>query len=149
VKYRQHGYNDSDRKDEREHRRPARQNNLTQEEKIQRRSMRHAIDRDAREVLRCYACGRNFTDLGAIGFATGCPGCAAPLHCCRICTHFDSSAQRQCRAEITETVSDKIKANSCTKFEPRLVLDVTGRRTSGSSAGGNDPKSQFDSLFKR
>ncbi len=147
MKYRHQGYNDSAKKDEREHRRPARQD-LTTEEKIQRRSLRHAIDRDARDVVRCHVCGNNFPEIGAIGFDTGCPKCSAPLHCCRICRHFDTSVRHQCRAEITEPVADKNKANGCALYGPRLVLDVTGRRTSGSSAGGKDAKSQFENLFK-
>ena len=148
MKYRHQGYGDSSKRDEREYRRPPREN-LTTEEKIQRRSLRHAIDRDAREIVRCHACGHSYQEIGAIGFDTNCPKCAAPLHCCRICSHFDTSVRRQCRAEITEAIADKNKANNCTLYVPRLVLDVTGRRTKASSAGGTDPKSQFDNLFKR
>ncbi len=153
MKYRQRGYQDSDRndRDDRQSRRPPR-NNLTTEEKIQRRSMRHAIDRDAREVVRCHVCGHSMHDFGTIVTDTECPKCSAALHCCRACRHFDTSARWQCRAEITEAIGDKVKANQCAQYEPVLVLDATGRRSSGragSSAGNNDAKSQFDNLFKR
>ena len=45
---------------------------------------------------------------------------------------------------------DKGKANQCRQFQPRLVLDVTGRRSAPKSGGkSNDPRAQFESLFKR
>ena len=145
-KYRQPGYQDSDREDKE---RPASQQRkeLSFEERIQRRSMRKATDREAREVVRCHACGRNVEDFATIGSATNCLHCNAPLHCCRLCKHFDSSARWQCRAEITAAVPDKNKANQCGQYEPRLVLDFTGRR--GSKHRPNNAKSAFDDLFKR
>lgn len=145
-KYRHRGYRDSESKDEREHKRPPKKN-LTTEEKIQRRSMRHAIDREAHEVVRCHVCGRGAQDFDTIGFTTSCPSCDAPLHCCRTCRNFDTAARWECRAEINEAVGDKNKANQCALYAPRLVLDATGRRSKASKS--NDPKSQFESLFKR
>lgn len=154
-KYRQRGYMDSDRRDESGPERPPRPE-LTEEEKIQRRSMRKATTREANEVVRCHACGRN-VDTMPIATDTVCPFCTAALHCCRTCKSFDSSARWQCRADIAEVVSDKAKANTCGQFSPRLVLDVTGRRGpsgpsgAGSSSGGNsnDPRTQFENLFRR
>jgi hypothetical protein len=65
--------------------------------------------------------------------------------------HFDTGARWECRAEITAVVTDKSGANTCPLFAARIVLDTTGKRTgaSGSSGSSNDPKAQFDSLFKR
>jgi len=151
MKYRQHGYRDSERQDEREAR-PAPQRQLTDEERIQRRSLRKATDREANEVVRCHSCGRGVMDWGVIGVDTTCPHCRVPLHCCRACTHFDTSLRWQCRAEIKAPVADKNKANPCELFSARRVLDFTGRRTSGASSNGprsNDPRSQFENLFKR
>ena len=146
-KYGHRGYQDNDR-DDRERSRPPRQE-LTKEERIQRRSLRHAIDREANEVIRCHVCGRNVTGLDAIAFDTGCTHCSAALHCCRACKHFDVSSRFQCRTDVTEAIGDKTKANECGKYTPILVLDVTGRRTSGSGGKSNDPRSAFDDLFKR
>jgi hypothetical protein len=150
-KYRQPGYQDSDR-DDRE-RRPRSsgppRSNLTKEERIQKRSLRHAIDRSANEVVRCHVCGRNVLDFGVISPETTCPHCSAPLHCCRICKHFDTGARWQCRAEIEAPVDAKSKANQCSHYSARLVLDVTGRRSNNARGGSDDPKSQFDNLFKR
>jgi hypothetical protein len=145
-KYRHQGYQDSDRDDERRRDKAPPRKELTKEEKIQRRSLRHAIDREAKEVVRCHNCGRSVGDFGTITKTTECPHCRAMLHCCRTCVNFDSAARWQCKAEITEQVGDKNKANDCAHYEPSLVLDVTGRRTTGPK--GDDPRSQFDSLFK-
>ena len=146
-KYRHHGYRDTEREEDRGRSRRPPQNNLTTEEKIQRRSLRKATDRTAHEVVRCHDCGRNVQDFGTIDTSTTCPHCNSPLHCCRACTHFDSSARWQCRADIKEAVSDKGKANDCAQYRPRLVLDVTGRRTSPQRT--DDARTAFDNLFKR
>jgi len=121
---------------------------LTPEERAQQRSLRHAVQREANEVLRCPNCGKNVPASGAVSAETRCPHCGASLHACRACQHFDSSARWECRADIAAPVPDKSKANTCLSFSARLVLDATGKRT-GSSGSSNDPKSQFESLFKR
>jgi hypothetical protein len=148
-KYRQPGYQDSSRDDDRGGgRSDAPRRELSREERIQKKSMRHAIDREANEVVRCPNCGRNGDS--AIGADTRCNHCAAPLRCCRTCKQFDTGARFQCRAPIESALGDKNKANSCTHYTPRLVLDVTGRRSpKGRNGGGTDPRSQFESLFKR
>jgi hypothetical protein len=149
-KYGHKGYQESSREDrerDRERKRPP-VSPLTPEERAQQRSLKHAVQREANEVLRCPNCGKNVPGSGAIGFDTRCPLCDAALHACRACRHFDSSARWECRAAITAPVADKSKENSCTLFEARLVLDATGRR-SGAPGASNDPKSQFENLFKR
>jgi hypothetical protein len=149
-KYRQPGYQDTERDDERRGRNPPPPpNNLTPEERIQRRSLRHAIDRQANEVVRCHDCGRSVQGLDAISPETTCPHCQAPLHCCRACRHFDSGARWQCRAPITAPVNAKSAANECSHYAPRLVLDTTGRRSNTPQSGGGGPRERFDSLFKR
>ena len=152
-KYNHRGYQDVDRDREQDRGKPRtpRQDNLTKEERIQQRSVRrHSIDRDANAVLRCHHCGRNVQSENGITKDANCPHCASPLHCCRTCTHFDSSARWQCRAEIEKSVGDKNKANDCGLYAARMVLDVTGRRTAKKVSGGsNDPKSAFENLFKR
>jgi hypothetical protein len=148
MKYRQQGYRDSDFDDDKERRKPQQRTRpLTPEEKAQRRGLRHATDREANEVVRCPTCGRNIQSMGVITRETFCPHCNSAIHCCRACVHFDSGARWQCRAEITDQVTDKSSTNSCPRYEARLVLDATGRRS--GSPQGNDPKSTFDSLFKR
>jgi hypothetical protein len=149
-KYRHRGYQDSDSRDERETRRSPRQHEqLTMEEKIQRRSIRKATDRNANEVVRCHACGRNVQDYAPITAQSTCPNCSVPLRCCRACAHFDSAARWQCRTDIEKAVGDKNAVNACVSYAPRLVLDFTGRRSSGSGGSkSNDPRSKFEDLFR-
>ena len=150
-KYRQRGYQDSG-SDRQDRPRSPQRNDLSSDEKLHRKGLRHAIDRDAREVVRCHNCGRSVSNSGVISRETECPNCRAALHCCRICLHFDTAARHQCRTKIQTPVGDKTRANDCTLFEARLVLDSTGRRSasgSGSGPASNDPRSQFENLFKR
>jgi hypothetical protein len=147
-KYGHKGYQDSSRDDRDRDRKRAPVTPLTPEERAQQRALRHAVQREANEVLRCPNCGKNVAASGAVSTETRCPHCAAPLHACRACLHFDSSARWECRAPITAPVADKSKANTCASFAARLVLDATGKRT-GTSGTSNDPKSQFANLFKR
>lgn len=156
-KYRQQGYQDSDRDASRsaEHRPPARK--LSPEERLHRKGLRHATAREANEVIRCHHCGRNFHNFGTIAADSECPHCSAPLHCCRTCLSFDTRARWECRAEITEAVSNKSKANSCSEYAPRIVLDTTGRRSetprggngNGNGRSGGGPRAEFENLFKR
>lgn len=150
-KYRLPGYQDSDRESpQRDAHKPPPAQNLTEEERIQRRSLRHAIAREASEVVRCHECGGNVPGLGTIVSGTVCPRCNAPLHCCRACRQFDTSARWQCRASIQTPVSQKSQPNDCPEYAPRLVLDTTGRRSDGfQGPAASGPRAQFDSLFKR
>jgi hypothetical protein len=145
-KYRQQGYKDTDWQDRGQRRSPP-PKPLTPEEKAQQRSLKHALNRDANEVVRCPDCGRNIQAVGTIGPEATCPHCNASLHSCRACRHFDSAARWECRAAVAERIPEKGKANVCALFEARLVLDATGRRT--GTPQSSDPKSAFDSLFKR
>ena len=150
-KYQHQGYMNSDRRDDRDggerRKPPPRTRPLTPEERAHRHGLRRATQREVNEVVRCPTCGCNVQAAGAIGMETNCPQCSQVLHCCRACRQFDSAARWECRAEITERVGDKLKLNSCSLFVPRLVLDATGKRVSAPDR--NDPKSRFDSLFKR
>lgn len=146
-KYGHKGYQESSREDRDRDRKP-RPAPLTPEERAQQRSLRHAVSREANEVLRCPNCGKNVPASGAVASDTRCPHCASSLHSCRACRHFDSSARWECRAPITAPVPDKSKANECPSYSARLVLDATGKRTGPGGTPG-DPKSQFESLFKR
>jgi hypothetical protein len=146
MKYRQRGYRDSEREN-RPSRKPPPSKPPTPEERAQQRSLRHAIDRESNEVVRCPDCGRNIPAFGAITRESACPYCNAALRCCRACRHFDTSTRWECRAPIPARVAEKGKANDCALFEARLVLDATGRRTGTPSS--NDPKSAFENLFKK
>ena len=81
MKYRQRGYRDSERDDDRdrrsEQRAPSRNQNIDPQQRYQRRGLRHALDRSANEVIRCHVCGRSVQQQ-AIGHDTSCPGLSGP-----------------------------------------------------------------------
>jgi hypothetical protein len=138
---------ESDRDDRDRRKTPPPKKPLTPEERAQLRGLRHATQREANEVVRCPTCGTNVQAMGAIAPDTFCPRCNAALHCCRACRQFDSAARWECRAQITERIPDKLKANLCALYAPRLVLDATGKRAEARAT--NDPKARFENLFKR
>jgi hypothetical protein len=147
-KYRHQGYMDSGRDDDRGRPAAPQRRDLTTEERIHRRGLRHAVDRDAKAIIRCHSCGRSLQNLAVIEPDTNCPHCKSPLHCCRTCREFDSGARWQCRAAIQKPVANKGEHNDCPQYAPRLVLDSTGKRSS-SPDGSGDAREQFDNLFKR
>lgn len=112
------------------------------------RRLKRATDPSAQQVLRCQRCGQQeVADAAFVGPRTACSSCGTPLRSCKHCRHFDPKARFQCRKPIDEPVKDKWAANSCPSYEPRLVLDSTGRRA-GQKAR-QDPKAAFDALFKK
>lgn len=143
-KYGQRGYMESEREERSSKPRPRKE--LSAEERLHRKGMRHAVDRDAHEVVRCHNCGRNADNQGPITFESRCTSCSAPLRCCRTCTSFDTAARWQCRAPIEAAVGDKNKPNRCSHYSARRVLDVTGKRTGRKQP--TSARSQFDDLFK-
>ena len=111
------------------------------------RRLKRGMERSAQQVLRCQRCGdQELAEAAFVGPRTRCSSCDTALHSCKHCVHFDTRSRYQCRKPIPEPVTDKWAANSCDRFEPRLVLDSTGRRA-GKQAR-EDPKAMFDSLFK-
>ena len=148
-KYRHRGYMDSDddSSDRRKQQQP-RRNELTAEERIQRRSMRKATDPQARELLRCHVCGRDYPDYSAITYDSECRHCQAALRCCRTCRHFNVDARWQCTTETDKPKPNKTSKSDCEQYEPLLVLDSTGRRGDGDPKSSGSAKDLFDNLFK-
>lgn len=106
------------------------------------------MDRSAAEVIRCQKCGtQQRADVAFVGPLTRCDKCGSSLHSCRHCMHFDTGARFACKKPIEAALPDKWAGNSCTFYEPRLVLDATGRRVEGKAA--STPKNAFDALFKK
>ena len=110
---------------------------------------------------RCYSCA---TALPAgTDFKGACPKCAAALHCCKQCAHFEPSTRFQCLKPIPERIPSKDKVNECESFKPRVTVarDATqataapppsSSRPSSSfdqQRRPNDARAAFDSLFKK
>lgn len=142
-KYRQRGYMDKEWEDDRQRKRPApKRERLPDAPK----GTRHAVNREARQVVRCAACGHQLKAFMTIGPKDRCAGCGADLRACRNCAHFESKARFQCRQPIPAAVPDKIRANDCEHFRARQVLDSTGRR---ADSGPRNARAAFDALFKK
>jgi hypothetical protein len=133
-KYKQRGYQQDDRQEERS--RPAPQRNDIRAPKMPA----------FREVTRCNLCGQMINiEVGGIAVDQQCPKCNSDLHTCKNCVSFDPGARFQCRKPITERVAKKDERNTCAVFEPRKTIE---RETTTATSSVKDPRSAFDKLFK-
>jgi len=117
---------------------------------------------------RCYNCATTLP-IG-VDFKGTCPKCAAALHCCKQCSHFEPSTRFQCLKPIPVRIAVKDQANECELFSPRVTVarEVTqqqqqapqsSRPANGGGGMGlplpqevrrpNDTRSAFDNLFKK
>jgi hypothetical protein len=161
-KYRQHGYMDSDRDNNRGFR----------EDRPKPQGPRPPLDvtgprlpRLVQHVAasRCFNCSTTLPP--GIDFNGTCPKCSAELHCCKQCTHFEPSTRFQCLKPIPVRIAVKDKANTCNLFSARVTVaregtsNGAGMPPSGPSGQPNagppaprnadDARSAFDKLFKK
>jgi hypothetical protein len=154
-KYRQHGYQDSDR------------GSYSRFDKPKQQGPRPPIDitgpklpRLVQNVVasRCFNCA--VTLPPDIDFKGNCPKCGAALHCCKQCVHFDSSTRFQCLKPIPERIAIKDQANTCQLFSPRVtvardvlpsapVVKVGDNGNVAAPRNADDARAAFDSLFKK
>lgn len=112
------------------------------------RRLKRGMERSAAEVIRCQKCGhQQQAEAAMIGPLSTCDKCGTALHSCKHCQHFMPDTRFQCRKPIAAAITDKWAGNGCDLFEPRWVLDATGRRVEGSPA--KNAKNAFDALFKK
>jgi hypothetical protein len=140
-KYRQHGYQDNDRRGAPEARGPKRP--------PEPRDPRMPRDPHVpnmpgfRQVFRCARCGH--VESLDVGSASKCGQCGVDLHACIQCASFDPGAVFECRQKIAARVSPKDAANACPLFEPRVQIE---RETGSTPAAPSGAKKAFDDLFK-
>ena len=149
-KYRHSGYMDSsyNRNDRKE--RPPQQKRERPLQDLPRPG--RGMERSAMEVTRCSSCGTALQPGTVVSPDSCCSSCAAPLHCCRNCSFFDTSTRYECAQPIAAAIPGKAAPNACESFQMRAVLDATGRRSVASTAGAGgpaDPRAAFDALFKK
>ena len=163
-KYRQRGYNDSDR--------PTSGNeSFKREDRPRPQGPRPPLDItgprlprmvQAVTASRCYNCSTML--LEGSDFAAKCPKCGAALHCCKQCAHFEPSTRFQCLKPIQVRVAVKDQANECELFKARVTVarDVAHQSPAPSPLNGNgggaglpeprnasDARAAFDSLFRK
>jgi hypothetical protein len=66
--------------------------------------------------IRCSKCGEAWEIKGQPSFRDECPECAAYIHTCSHCAHFDAPT-RGCRLPQVEEVHDRQGQNFCEEFE--------------------------------
>jgi hypothetical protein len=156
-KYKQNGYQESDRGDSFRSDRPKQQ------------GPRPSLDitgpklpRLVQNVVasRCYSCAMALpTDTN---FKGNCPKCGTALHCCKQCAHFEPSTRFQCLKPIPERIPIKDAANECTMFSPRVTVARDGQASTNGSHGvrldstapvaprnATDARAAFNNLFKK
>lgn len=155
-KYRQRGYQDSDR-----------DSSAQRSERPKQPGPRPPIDvtgpklpRLVQNVAasRCFNC--TVTLAPDIAYRGNCPKCGAALHCCKQCVNFDSSTRFQCLKPIPVRIPIKDQANDCELFTPRVTIardalpagtaaPAGGNGTSAAPRNASDARAAFDSLFKK
>jgi hypothetical protein len=156
-KYRQRGYQDSDREREGQRRSPRGETPAapkppadrieTRADKAERKALegRGPNMPGFHEVMRCARCGNVFTD--AIVSDSRCRRCGADLHSCAQCESFDTGKRFECSQPIPARISPKDSRNTCELFSPRVTIE----RETHSQAQPQAPstaKKAFDDLFK-
>lgn len=161
-KYRQRGYQDSDRA-------ASGNGGPRREERPRPQGPRPPIDvtgprlpRMVQSVTaaRCFNCSTTLLD---VDFGSNCPKCGVALHCCKQCAHFEPSTRFQCLKPIQVRIAVKDQANQCELFKPRVTVARDGAPASNGLAPGSgtatpnipvprnstDARAAFDSLFKK
>ena len=71
-------------------------------------------------AARCFNCSTALSpDLDWKG---KCPKCAAALHCCKQCAHFEPSTRFQCLKPVPVRIAGKDQPNDCELFKPRVTV---------------------------
>ena len=161
-KYRQRGYQDSDR--------PYSDNGTSRrEERPRPQGPRPPIDVtgprlprlvQAVTASRCFNCSTLLPE--GTDFKAQCPKCGAALHCCKQCAHFEPSTRFQCLKPISVRIAVKDQANTCELFKQRVTVarDAAHPAPSASPTGpaatslpeprnATDARAAFDSLFRK
>ena len=142
-KYRQRGYQDSDR-DKPQPPRPARPapepGAPAGARRISQDGPKNIKMPGYRHVVRCSQCGAVVTE--EVGLESRCLKCGVELHSCSQCTSFDPGSRFECMQPITARVTPKSGRNSCTFFEARTTVE---RETTNPRP--DTARKAFDDLF--
>lgn len=95
------------------------------------------------EPLSCWNCAADLGDLPRpLSRHEHCERCGEPVHCCRMCRHYDPGVADQCREDRADVPANKETANFCEYFSPR--------EGAGQSAGDDAAaraRARLDDLF--
>ncbi|HEV2467822.1 MAG TPA: hypothetical protein VGS78_01405 [Candidatus Sulfotelmatobacter sp.] len=143
AKYRQPGYQDRDREDERKG-------------AGQPRSGGGSAKRDntfgprpvnmpgTRAVSRCSQCGTVLQNTSGEGT---CPKCGFELHSCKQCSYFDPGSRFECMQPVKERIARKDARNDCSLYEIRVTREK--ETSTPVSLRPSDARAAFENLFKK
>jgi|CXWL01.1.fsa_nt_gi hypothetical protein len=146
-KYRQRGYQDSER--------PAERKSGPAPPRPERDGPRgRGLGAPSETSYSCPQCAHTQPIAVDIGPESVCPKCGAELHCCVNCRFFDTSTRWECRQTLPARIANKRSRNACTLFDARTLQ--THARDAGPSGGSGgsvrrdpkDPRAAWDALFK-
>ena len=146
AKYRQPGYQDSDRGPRREEVRKK----APQERTSGPPRWDHALGPrpvnlpGTRAVSRCAQCGTVLQGLSPDG---KCAKCGFELHSCKQCTFFDPGSRFECMKPVTARIAKKDMRNECDRFEIRVTHEK--ETSTPASLRPNDARAAFENLFKK
>jgi hypothetical protein len=94
----------------------------------------------------CWSCGNEQIFDVKVGIKVGrrdsCPHCAADMHVCKNCKHWDPSIHNQCREPEAAFIRDREESNFCAHFDFKAGEGPT--KDSGVEAA----KAKLNDLFK-
>ncbi len=143
-KYRQPGYQDEDRREEKS-KAPARKGPRDPS------APRSPKMTGFFTVFRCAMCGATVQVTERLEFETQCPKCGAALHSCKNCVHFDPNSRFECTEPIEKRIPKKDARNECTFFEvrTRVEKEITTAGPVKKTIPTDDPRAAFEKLFKK
>ena len=156
AKYRQHGYQDRDRKEQDRDREAKPRQGSGEKDTREKPPPLPPARRDysmgpkpvnmpgTRAVSRCAQCGMV---LQAIPPAGLCPKCGFELHSCKQCMYFDPGSRFECMQPVTERIAKKDIRNDCTFYEIRVTREK--ETSTPASLRPNDARQAFENLFKK
>jgi len=95
--------------------------------------------------IRCPKCGTEW-ETDRLGFRDECPECAAYLHTCINCRHFDT-ATGGCRIPTTDEVHDRRGQNFCEEFEFGSGSSET-EEAEEERPSSEEARRRFEDLFR-
>jgi phage FluMu protein Com len=144
AKYRQHGYQDRDRDNERKGSGERSGAGASPPKRDNTFGPRPVNMPGTRAVSRCAQCG---TVLQGSSGEGKCPKCAFELHSCRQCTYFDPGSRFECMQPIPVRIPKKDERNGCTFYEMRVTREK--ETSTPVTARPNDARAAFENLFKK
>jgi hypothetical protein len=143
-KYRQHGYQDSDRGNRPDRGQTSARKPPEPHDPRIPRDPRVPNMPGFRQLFRCARCGN--PESLEVASQSRCGKCGVDLHACIQCTSFDSGALFECTQNIPARVSPKDARNECTLFAARVSVERETHSTPATQTSG--ARKAFDDLFK-